>query len=315
LVSQAAFFIELNSSEVAGMKRSNRIDRNDYIVGGSQKKVSSVPLTNPRFTTGKISQDRVVFEPVRDGANSERLALLSWDGVKATIKSRISCDAELYAPAWIDPTILHGLTLPTQIAPYGSARKLLTDIAGLMAEYSRLSEKSVEAVSRWALSSWFPEITPAPDLSIVGPDTAAGRQLMRLLHSFCRRPLLLTDVNEAGLRSLPTEWSLCLLIVQRELSAGLQQILSSAKSSIGFVPRGGRLLDFHCTVATYSEPGGVCSSEVIPGLEISVIPVNQGLLVLDTAMQQQIADDFQPKLLHYRLPPHSGQESALSYLD
>ena len=40
---------------------------------------------------------------------------------------------------------------------------------------------------------------------------------------------------------------------------------------------------------------------MIPSLEISVIPSRQSLPVLDQTVQEKIANDFQPKLLSYRL--------------
>ena len=266
-----------------------------------QKKVSRAGDAIPLPTTGKIFANGKAIEPLRDGTNADQLSLLFWNGLKATISSKIICEGLSYEPAPIDPTILHALTLPTEIVPCGSPRKLLADICKFISQYTGLPENSVVAISRWALSSWFPEMRPAPGLSIVGPDTTAGRQLMQLLHCFCRHPLLLTEVNAAGLRALPTEWSLTLLIFQPELSAEMQRLLSSARRGIGFVPRGGRLLDFHCAVAIYSELGGVSGPGIIPGLEIPVVPVSQGLHVLESTMRQKIANEFQAKLLAYRL--------------
>ena len=265
-----------------------------------EKKSRGTEDTNPLPTTGKIFANGMAIEPIRDGANPERLSLLCWDGTKASIGARISCSGQSYVPAPIDHSILRALTLPTEIAACGSASKLLTDISKIIFQYAGLPENSLVAISRWALSSWFSEMQPTPGLSIVGPDTTAGRQLMQLLHCFCRRPLLLTEVNAAGLWALPMEWSLTLLIFQPKLSAEIQRVLSSARRGIGFVPRGGRLLDFHCAVATYTEFDGASGSGIIPSLEIPVMPACEGLHVLDSAMRQKIADEFQAKLLAYR---------------
>jgi hypothetical protein len=60
-------------------------------------------------------------------------------------------------------------------------------------------------------------------------------------------------------------------------------------------------VDFHCAVGTYTEFGSSCGSGVIPSLEIPVIRASQCLPVLDRSILQKIANDFQPKLLDYRL--------------
>ena len=257
------------------------------------------PISLP--ITGKLWANGNAIEPVRDGMNPELLLLLFWDGRKAITSSKIICDGKSYVPATIDPSILRALALPTGIVSCESPRKLLTDIAKLMAEFTGLPENSIAAASRWALSTWFPEVQLAPGLSLIGPDITAGRQMFQLCHCFCRHPLLLTEVNAAGLRALPTEWNLNLLIQQSNLSAEVQRILNAARRSLGFIPRAGRLLDFHCGVATYTEFGQTGGSGVIPSLEISVVPTRQSLPILDDTMRQKIANNFQPQLLSHRL--------------
>ncbi len=278
-----------------------RSHRKGNMVRQKQKKSRVTEDRGPLPTNGKIFANGTAIEPVRDVTNPERLCLLYWDGMNANIGSKKTFDGQRYMPAPIDPSILRALTLPAEIAPYVSARKLLADISKSILQYSSLPENSVVAISRWALSSWFSEMQPAPGLSIVGPDTSAGRQLLQLLHCFCRHPLLLTEVNVAGLRALPTEWSFTLLIHQPTLSVEVQRMLSIARRSIGFIPRAGRLLDFHCAVATYTELGCAYGSGAIPSLEISVVPANKLLPILDDNTRLKIANNFQPKLLGYRL--------------
>jgi hypothetical protein len=60
-------------------------------------------------------------------------------------------------------------------------------------------------------------------------------------------------------------------------------------------------MDFDCGVATYSEFRGACSSGIIPSLEILVLPAHQNSPVLDYTRLQNIASDFQPRLLGYRI--------------
>jgi hypothetical protein len=255
----------------------------------------------PLLTTGTMFANGTAIEPLRHSPSTDRLSLLYWDGLQATIGSKLICDGQSYVPAPIDPSILRALTLPSGIAPYGSAHKLLADMSKVVGEYAGLSDNSAAAMSRWALSSWFPEMRPSPGLSLIGQDTTAGKQLFQLLHCFCRHPLLLTEVNAAGLRALPWAWQLTPLIHQPELTVEMQRMLSTARRIMGFIPRGGRLLDLHCAVGTYTQLANTYGSGVIPSMEFSMIPSRQGVSALDNAVRQEISTDFQPRLLRYRL--------------
>jgi hypothetical protein len=264
----------------------------------------------PAPTTGKVFSGGKIIEPVRDSANPKNVNLLFWDGRKAAIGSKTILDGLTYVPSPIDPSILGALTLPSGIASYGSSRKLLRDISMIIKEYSGLPENSVTAASHWVLSTWFPEVRPTAGLSLIGRNTIAGRQMFGLLHSLCRHPVLLTGVTAAGLRTLPMEWQLTLLIHQQELSVEIQRMLSTAREGIGVIPRGGRLLEFRCGVATSTEFGNANRSGATPSLEIPVIPALHGLPVLDIDTRRKIAADFQPRLLAYRLANFSKVQNA-----
>jgi hypothetical protein len=267
----------------------------------SQKNSRGAADARLRPITCLVFANGVAIEPLRDNTNTDRLSLLFWDGKKATIHSKITYGDQSYEPAPIKPTLLKALTLPTGVVSCTSPRGLLTDIAKLTTEYTGFAENSVAALSRWQLSTWFPEMRPAPGLALVGPDTTAARQQFELLNCLCRHPLLLTEVKAAGLLTLPTEWDFTLLIRQPELSVELQRILSIARRGIGLIPRGGRVLDFHCCVATHTDFGNTSASGVMPMLEISAFSGRQNLPVLDDAIRHKIASDFQPRLLGYRL--------------
>jgi hypothetical protein len=68
-----------------------------------------------------------------------------------------------------------------------------------------------------------------------------------------------------------------------------------------FIPRGGRLLDLHCAIATYSEQSGGYTAKTFPGVEISVSRTGHKIPTLDDSARLRIASDFQARLLTYRL--------------
>jgi hypothetical protein len=135
-------------------------------------------------TTGEIFANGKVIEPLRDVTVQERLRLLFWSGLKSTLSSEVEYGGRVYKPATINPTVLQALMLPTKMASSGSAHKLLSDISKVMMEFTGFPENTVAAASHWVLGTWFPELRPAVGLSLLGPETVAGVQLFKLLHSF-----------------------------------------------------------------------------------------------------------------------------------
>lgn len=252
-------------------------------------------------TTGEIFQDGTMIEPVGENANPKSLNLLFWDGRHSTIDKRIFHDGRIYEAAAIDPTILRAATLPTKSAPYGSVRQLLTAISALILRYSGFPERHVKVIGRFVLSSWFIDAIAAPRISIIGPDTLGGTQLFRLLNCLCRHAIALTEVSVEGIHSLPMQWQFTFLIRQPEFNIRLQRLLSAARRRNEFVPQNGRLVDFHCAVATYSELRGCCAQGLFPGIEIPVWVSRRELPVFDDSAQQKICEAFQPQLLGYRL--------------
>ena len=166
--------------------------------------VASPPAAIPIYTTGEFFTDGCIIEPVRDAADADRLTLLFWDGARSTVGPRVEHAGRIYEPAPIEPSVLRALTLPRNTAPYGSARELLAAISRVVPEYTGLAEQSVAKVGRVVLGSWLLGGTPtAPRLSLVGPDTIAGVQLLQVLRSLCRHALLLAEVTSPACAPFP----------------------------------------------------------------------------------------------------------------
>ena len=75
---------------------------------------------------------------------------------------------------------------------------------------------------------------------------------MRLMGCLCRHPLELTEVDVAGLFSLPVGMDPTFLIRQPQLRGPVLRLLN-AMSEGGLHVRQGRLFDFHVPVATFSQ--------------------------------------------------------------
>jgi hypothetical protein len=254
------------------------------------------------MTFGEVFPDGAMIEPIKCSCEAETLSLVFWDGSEAKIGARIQYNERTYEAAYIEPDLLHAMTLPAEATAFtGCTRQLLAEICEVVQQFSGLDEELGTLVARFVLASWLVGSGPtAPRLSIFGDEAGADAQLLQLLHCLCRHPLRLAEVDAPSIRSLPMEWRPTLLIHQPQLSGRAQRLLNAARTRDVRVPHSGHLLDLHCAVATYSESLQVREPGTFAGIEIQV-PAVSNLRTLKPSLEQEIAICFQPKLLGYRL--------------
>jgi len=255
-----------------------------------------------------------MIELVPDDIPNGRFNLLLWDGTQAHIQPslplRPSSGSEfkprVYEAPDVDPTVSQAIRFPTHTAPYESCRKFFDGLCALVKKFTGLSESQVLLAAHCVLASWFPECSSIPIcVSIVGPYSTQGSQLFHLLSCLYRRPLLLGEMSVAGLHSLPLELCPSLFLERYEYSAELQRFLCALNAYSGFIPRKGRLISVSfARVVCTEEP---LNDDAFGGRAIK-IPVTltcRTLPLLDKRARQEIADEFQPKLLMYRLANYS----------
>jgi hypothetical protein len=251
-------------------------------------------------TTGEVLENLGMIEIVRDITRTDGLHLLHWDGRKASVVPHLELNGQIFQAAAIDPTVLRAMPLPTQIKPCGSVRQLLDDISRLLTVFAAMDEHFARVVGRFMLSSWVIEALPAaPSLRVVGPETIARGQLLDILAGLCRHALRLTGLDVAGILSLPLEMHPTLVIRQSELKPRLQRLLESTRRPREYIPHGGRLVEFHSAVATFSEFGSP-DSEGFVGIEIPSAPPHRKEEILGKEPLRRITEEFQNKLLWYR---------------
>jgi hypothetical protein len=257
-------------------------------------------------TAGGLFPDGTLVELVRKD-ESGALGLLKWDGTSATLVDDIWYKGRNYIPISLDPTVLRAMRFPSRTMPYGSTRELFTAVCKVITRFNDLAERFVLQVGYFTLGTWLVDRVPvAPFLSIVAPPTAPSLPLLQLLALLCRRSLLLGEVSPAGFCTLPVHLRPTLLVDAVELGAPVQRLLRASNSQGAYVPRGGKALDLYC-------PKVVCSQEPLDdpsliglALQIALAPTSQRLPVLDGQVSAQVAEEFQAKLLHYRLTNHGN---------
>ena len=180
-------------------------------------------------------------------------------------------------PLALEPTILRALRLPRKATAHGSTAELFSSIVEVFQEYTRVPDDSAALLSYFVFTTWFLDLLPtAPCVSVIGTAFSEIAQLFRVLHCLCRRPLLLAGLDPGGMCALPM---------------GLRPT----------PPRKGRLLDLYCAKAIHSGEPLRNAALAAGAMRIMVSPSAAPLPRLDRQTQDRIADEFQGKLLNYRL--------------
>jgi len=164
-----------------------------------------------------------------------------------------------------------------------------------------LEEKAASLVGRVVLCSAIVDVVPvAPALVIVGPDTARANRLIALLRCLCRHSIPLTGVTPAGFCSLASGARFTYLISQTAVREKLQKLLDDVSNRDQKIPFRGRLLDLFGVQVIRSDSALAGEFWTRRSIEISMIPTGQELPAFDQDVQEQIAVEFQSKLLSFR---------------
>lgn len=255
-------------------------------------------------TFGEIDSEFLIELVGGDAANA-RLKLLYWDGHQAYVDSSVSVRSQgalerHLLPADLDPSIRQAIYFPATVAPYETLNGLHGELASLIQHYTRLRDEPAALSAHWLLSTWLSDCLPAPvGADIVGPWSAQGSQLFRLLHALCRRAVSLAELSLSRLCALPMQ--LCPTIFVDQPSPQTAKALRVLRSGRSQLPWKKGLATLHS--ATLIRRGGGLSYNVVcgPAIEIAATPACRELPVLDRIKLQEITEKFQPMLLTYRL--------------
>jgi hypothetical protein len=269
-------------------------------------------------TFGEVSP-KYMIELISDGMPIGSFKLLLWDGTQSFIQDQVGLKlkpgsdsgAIILEPPNVDPTVRKAIRFPTSDAPFCSTQQLFTDICTLVKKYTALSPKLVSLTAYSVLASWFSDFTPVPVcVSIVGPHSHKRSNLFRLLSCLYRRPLLLGEMSAAVISSLPMELCPALFVEGYEFSRQLQRVLRASSARNIYFPRKGRLINTCCAKV-------ICSEELLDNQELGQgtieIPVTRTSLpipILEKCAQQEIACEFQSRLLRFRLASYNAVRNS-----
>jgi len=235
------------------------------------------------------------------------LALLIWSEGKASIVEQFEHDGRLLIPRAVDQKLRTNLRLPENVKPCPAAGQFFAEICEVLRSAVDLPESSIHLVAAFALSTWFVDhLTVAPYLWICGPPGSGKTTLIRLLHCLCRRAVLTAGTIPLQVHPLPALLRPTLLLDELQFngaqhSHALESWLRAGNARGVPVTVGGRWVhSFGAKVLCSRQPTSdtALSSRA---LYISMVPTRKNLQALDEETVERIANDFQPRLLMFRL--------------
>jgi hypothetical protein len=259
---------------------------------------------------GHRNEAAVLVETIRDPENPEQLMFLLWQEGSATIRDHIEREGRIFLPPDASSNSFPLFSLPDGLLPCGNPAELLAETCSMISTFVKLRREHLLVVGTFLLASWFPDcFEAAPYLWVVGPLGSAKTKLLKLLCCLCRRGLIAGDLRSGSLYKLIDTWEPTLIIDELELgpygaNAELCRLLRSG--SLPGVPtfrNGQRFSTYGLKVISSRQP--LADTALLSrGLIINLLPTDDDLLPLDEAAMQQIAKQYQAKLLMFRLKNH-----------
>ncbi len=255
--------------------------------GGSKPKKEQLAETG-----GLVFSDGSCLELIKNDAG--QLSLLH--SFRKRGAQRIKYQRRTYVPPIIHESLSEALTLP-----HGRVSSSITDLfiklCTLFIEPG-FSAETGKKLAYWTLSTWFVELLPqAPCLLITGSRPEATL-VLQLLNCVVRHGLSLTDISMSGLRYLPMHLRPTLLI--NHLSPSMLKALSASSYPRAYVPTREGVADLYCGKAVYA--GTYLVNDALDGaFHVHLASFNGKLPVINDLALRQLAADFQPLLLDYRM--------------
>lgn len=225
---------------------------------------------------------------------------LYWDGKQATPRCQHPGHFD-YPPC--DPDALAHLRLPSRPQPYGSTKKLFSELRLLFETYTGISRQAAAVSAHSILTTWLMEaVMEAPRLSVIARTGTSAQQFLTLMELLCRRAIRLVDLNCSMFGQLPCAIQPTLLLDLSEISSGVARAIraSSVRGNLALSGRG-FVYGFYPMVICTPTPLIQRASLGYP-FEIVLPPTRTPALSLfNEGVRERLAEEFQGKLLLYRL--------------
>jgi hypothetical protein len=244
-----------------------------------------------------VALPKLIMESVIVPCHPGQLQLHTWNGRRVTTTSQIEHGGSAYTPMKLASGVGQFVRFAPPSLPFGSTSALVLSLRDFFSTYARPRPEAADLLVAFVLATWFCDVTPvAPVLFLFGPDDTVGT-VLRLLGAVCRRAILLSDIDLGGLARLPSGLGATLLLNQKNLGRNVRRILLASTRRHFCVLRGAGRLDVHGARAFSSEDVPLEQ----PGLTVSLTSAQDPPPFLVDADEQHISQEFQAKLLRYRM--------------
>lgn len=130
--------------------------------------------------------------------------------------------------------------------------------------------------------------------------------MMRLLSCVCRRPILLGRLDLAALTTLPQGLEPTLLIQEEKLTKSLTRVLDTSRYRDVKIPLQKSLIHAYGARVLFSDPMALDAA----ALRINLSSAGGMLPELKDDMERTIANDYQAKLLRYRMVQYGAVKNS-----
>jgi hypothetical protein len=249
-------------------------------------------------TYGAILANGVVLELVAT-ASGDRVLLLRWDGENYETGLQFQDGSTIYCPPFLQPSVFAATRFPRKPAEYGAPTELFWKVVDVFGRYMGFSRELATFMTRVVFCSWFPACCVRPiTLCISGLDMDQIMKLFRLLHALCRRPLLVAELS----LSLPLILCPTLLVNALTISARAGERWRSSNFHGAFIAGArGTLRNIACSKIIFCETEGDREVWGPEALHIVLLPTSEKLPSLTEQEEAQLAAEFQPQFLMFRL--------------
>jgi hypothetical protein len=261
----------------------------------------NTPIIEIIQTTGQIFSDGTVIELMRS-VNNQGTVLVRWKNEHFETADRVEHLGAIYSAAPIAPSIARALRLPVRIGPPETTEVLFGDLHAFFTSHSGQLDSCVTPLVFAVFASWLsPVLSIAPILSIFAPPGSPKTRILQLLEMVCHRPLCIASLTRSEMLRLPWSIGSALLLDEPEPKPAMQAILrASSQRGMHLVARRDILDAFGPKILISSTHENGLSVED-NALRVALIPISGVLPAIEKHVEDEIAEEFQARLLGYFL--------------
>jgi hypothetical protein len=249
-----------------------------------------------QVTYGEILTNGVVIELIR---SEDKVTLLRWDGKNYEIKPQFHDGSTIYQAPFLQPSVFEATRFPCGVGADSPLPKLFWKVSDLFCHYMGFPREWAAFMTGVVFGSWLPDCGARPiTLCITGGDMDRAMRVFRLLHVLCRRPLVVAELS----LKLPLMLCPTLLVNMPGISRRTGSLWRASSYRRAFIPDvRGEMRSIACSKIVFCETEAARDVWGPETMSIALLPTTQELPALTEQEEAQLAAEYQPRLLAFRL--------------